>query len=174
MKHRAPNPVTKVILKYVTLSFPSLESPEVFDSQIGKYAATFLLDKDSTNDSHASLTECVRRLLNGKPFVIDDSKNCVKDGDLAQYDDYYNKWSVKASCKDEPIIVDQKKAAMSASDLYAGCKVNAIIDLWLQDNKYGRRINANLYAVQFVAHGAPIGNGQTLASTENILEDLPF
>lgn len=43
--------------------------------------------------------------------------------------------------------------------LYAGCYVNAIIDLWVQNNGFGKRVNANLYGIQFVKDGEQFGAG---------------
>jgi hypothetical protein len=41
--------------------------------------------------------------------------------------------------------------------LYSGCYVNMTVTLWTQDNEYGKRVNANLRAVQFVKDGEAFG-----------------
>jgi len=51
--------------------------------------------------------------------------------------------------------------------IYAGCYVNAIVVLWAQNNNYGKRINANLLGVQFVADGSPFGDGGTSAGVDD-------
>ena len=39
-------------------------------------------------------------------------------------------------------------------DIYSGCMVNMVVQLWAQDHpEYGKRINANLKAIQFFEHG---------------------
>jgi hypothetical protein len=171
------NPVTKVVLKNVRLSFPSLSEPASFDGQQGKYEATFLIDKETQVDQKVQIHEKILRLLAGKPFQISAEKLCLKDGDHVSYRDYQGKWAIKASNARMPKCVDQRKNTMSPDELYAGCKVNAVIDLWLQDNKYGRRINANLYAVQFVEHGEALGaraNTNPLDDLNDLMDEIPF
>ncbi|WP_244126983.1 ssDNA-binding protein, partial [Xylella fastidiosa] len=53
---------------------------------------------------------------------------------------------------------------------YAGCYVNANIELWAQDNNYGKRINASLGGVQFLRDGEAFAGGG-VASVEDF-EDL--
>jgi hypothetical protein len=48
--------------------------------------------------------------------------------------------------------------------MYGGCRVNAAIKPWLQDNKHGRGIRCDLIAVQFAADDTPFGEGATDAS----------
>jgi hypothetical protein len=52
-----------------------------------------------------------------------------------------------------------EKIIESDNKVYAGCVVNATVRLWAQDNNYGKRINAQLRAIQFVKDGAQFGEG---------------
>lgn len=51
-----------------------------------------------------------------------------------------------------------------ARKMYGGCRVNAAIKPWVQDNKHGRGIRCDLIAVQFAADDTPFGEGATDAS----------
>lgn len=51
-----------------------------------------------------------------------------------------------------------------ARKMYGGCRVNAAIKPWLQDNKHGRGIRCDLIAVQFAADDTPFGEGAADAS----------
>jgi tripartite-type tricarboxylate transporter receptor subunit TctC len=53
-------------------------------------------------------------------------------------------------------VVGRKLEVLTEDDNkpFAGCYVNATIRLWAQDNQYGKRINAQLRAVQYVKDGA--------------------
>ena len=42
---------------------------------------------------------------------------------------------------------------------FSGAVVNASVEIWAQDNKFGKRINATLIAVQFQADDEPLGGG---------------
>ncbi len=54
---------------------------------------------------------------------------------------------------------------------YSGARGNLIVDLWVQGangkpSPYGRRINAQLTGVQFLAHGKKFGGGGRVASLD--------
>ena len=51
-----------------------------------------------------------------------------------------------------------------ARKMYAGCRVNAAIKPWPQDNKVGRGIRCDLVAVQFAADDTSFGEGAVDAS----------
>jgi hypothetical protein len=51
-----------------------------------------------------------------------------------------------------------------ARKMYGGCRVNAAIKPWLQDNKHGRGIRCDLIAVQFAADDTAFGEGAADAS----------
>jgi len=51
-----------------------------------------------------------------------------------------------------------------ARKMYGGCRVNAAVKPWLQENKHGRGIRCDLIAVQFFADDTPFGEGAVDAS----------
>jgi len=69
-------------------------------------------------------------------------------------------------------VVDRDRTPLVAADgkPYAGCYVTAIVELWPQDNQYGRRINATLSGVQFERDGDAFG-GSAPASADDF-DDL--
>ena len=46
-----------------------------------------------------------------------------------------------------------------ARKMYGGCRVNAAIKPWLQENKHGRGVRCDLIAVQFAGDDTPFGEG---------------
>ncbi len=77
-------------------------------------------------------------------------KICLHDGDeKAEYEGYSGNKFVFASNKARPRIVDQDNMILVQADgcPYAGYYVNAVIDIWAQDNKFGKRINASLSGI---------------------------
>jgi hypothetical protein len=48
--------------------------------------------------------------------------------------------------------------------MYGGCRVNVAVKPWLQENKHGRGIRADLVAVQFAGDDQAFGEGRTDAS----------
>ncbi len=64
--------------------------------------------------------------------------------------------SVPAAAPARPLVLDKDaKTHLYATDgkPYAGCYVNASIDIWAQDSQYGKRVNAGLRGVQFIRDG---------------------
>lgn len=51
-----------------------------------------------------------------------------------------------------------------ARKMYGGCRVNAAVKPWPQDNKVGRGIRCDLVAVQFAGDDTPFGEGAVDAS----------
>jgi len=157
--------MTKINLKNVRLSFPSIFQKSVFNGQEGKFEATFLIDKKDEK-TKAILDKAIAEALKEAKVKVPSENYCLKDGDITfedkEYDGYQGCWSIKAANAKRPTILDRDKTALTQEDEnapYAGCYVNAIIDIWIQNNSYGKRVNANLYGIQFVKEGKQFGSG---------------
>jgi hypothetical protein len=53
----------------------------------------------------------------------------------------------------------------TARKMYGGCRVNAAVKPWLQENKHGRGIRCDLIAVQFAGDDTAFGEGAVDASS---------
>jgi hypothetical protein len=94
-------------------------------------------------------------------------RKIVKEGDICftkadyenssgeVYDGFENSFSLGARSAQRPLVIDRDKTPLIVSDgrPYAGCYVNAQVDIWAQDNGFGKRVNAKLSGVQFVRDG---------------------
>lgn len=150
----------RIQLKNVRLSFPSLFSRSVFDGKEGKFEATFLIPK-SDKKTKTKIDTLIEDAIAAAKIKVPQDKRCLKDGDVADYDGYEECWSLKASANARPNIINRDRSQLSEDDgvLYAGCYVNAIIDVWVQNNSWGKRVNANLYGIQFLKDGEAFGRG---------------
>lgn len=161
----------KLTLKNVRLSFPHLFQKASFNGNETKFEATFLLNKETQADQikalKAAIADKLKNDLKGAKIAAD--KICLRDGDDVSYDGYANQMSIKASNVKRPVIIDRDKSQLTEDDnrIYAGCYVNAIIELWAQDNQYGKRINANLLGVQFAKDGDAFGDGAVSVSADD-------
>ena len=54
--------------------------------------------------------------------------------------------------------------------IYSGCHTHVSLDIWAQDNKWGRRINCTLRGVMFAGDGANFGGGSAPASASEFAE----
>ena len=157
--------MSKIKMQNVRLSFPSLFRKAVFGGDETKFEATFLLDKKT----HAEVIKKIEAGIEaisadkhkGKALAAD--KVCLKDGDTIEYDGYAGNMSIKASSTKRPMVIGKDKTPLTEDDgkPYAGCYVNAVVELWGQKNQFGERVNANLLAVQFAKDGDPFGDGVT-------------
>ena len=157
--------MSKIILKNVRVSFPSLFKKGSFNGEETKYEATFLLNKEEHADSIAEIKAQIADLVkvNLKGAKVPADKLCLRDGDEVEYDGYAGCYSIKCSTKKRPIVIDRDRSPLTEDDNkpYGGCYVNASIDFWVQNNAYGKRVNSTLLAVQFAKDGAPFADGST-------------
>jgi hypothetical protein len=163
--------MSKIKLNNVRLSFPSLFQKATFEGKETKFEATLLLDKEQHAESiaeiQAAIKVAIKEKLGGAKVGAD--KLCMKDGDDSDYEGYAGTMSLKAANAKRPLVIDRDKTPLAESDNrpYSGCYVNAIIELWAQNNAYGKRINANLLAVQFYKDGQPFGDAGANASVND-------
>jgi hypothetical protein len=99
---------------------------------------------------------------------------CLHDGDAkADKEGYKGNLYLSASNKLKPLIIDGQKQPLDANSgkPYSGCYVNAEIELWAQDNKFGKRINATLRGVQFRDGQRLAGGGVSSADDYEAIPD---
>lgn len=153
----------KIKLQNVRLSFPSLFRKAQFQGEETKYEATFMLDKvkhaDKIEEIDAAIKAAIKEHLKGAKVPSD--KICLKDGDESGRDEYEGHYTIKCSNNKRPKVIDRDKSVLAEDDgkPYSGCYVNAVLDLWVQNNSYGKRVNANLLGVQFFKDGEPFESG---------------
>lgn len=83
-------------------------------------------------------------------------KICLHDGDTKpDHDGFAGNYFIAARNKARPLVLDRDKSPLTQADgrPYAGCYVTAMVDIWAQQNSYGKRINATLSGVQFFKDG---------------------
>lgn len=164
-----------ITLKNVRLSFPQIWTPKAFnEGQTAKFSANFLLDKDSDKDQIADLKKAIKQAVtvhfNGE--TPKGLKVFLGDGEDKAYDGYENAMYVSASGKNRPTVIDRDRTPLVEEDgkPYAGAYVNAAISIWIMDNKWGKRVNCNLVAIQFVKDGETFGSGAVKA--DELFDDI--
>ena len=164
--------MSKITLKNVRLSFPSLFQKAEFDGVATKFEGTLLLDKDAQADQIAALEAHIDKFIKDKfPKGAPKSlkKTCLIDGDTKDYDGYENQMAFKGTNNKRPTLVNRDRTQITEEDdiLYAGCYVNAIVDVWYSDHaKGGKQILGNLFGVQFVKDGESFGVDSTASVDE--------
>jgi hypothetical protein len=170
----------RVILSDVRLSYPSLFKKKAFGEGDPKFTASFLINKetDSGKKNIKVLKDAIRELM-GKHYgdsipKLGAEKYCLRDGDSDDKNDkdgYAGHMYVSASNNKRPAVYDTDKTPLNEEDgvIYAGCYVDAVLNIWIQDNKYGRRVNAGLEGVRFRRDGEAFGSAPISA---DVFDDL--
>lgn len=167
MSNDIKTPAQRVMLDTVRLAFPVLEKPEQFQGE-GKprYSATLLMEPGSENHKkcvaamraaavakwgEAKADAAVKGLTAGNKVALIDGNS------KAEYDGFENMMAVAAHAQEKspPRLIDghRNELPRNTGVIFAGCYVNASIEFWGQDNKWGKRINATIRGLQYVKDG---------------------
>ncbi len=161
------NSQSTLLLKLVRLRFHNVFKPKAFEEgHEPKYPATFLLDKTTHAADIATIRAAAKTVAEekwGKGKVPGSVKYCLRDGAEKSETDGYGEgvMFISSTTPRKPLVVDKDKVTPldgSEGRLYAGCYVHARVRLWAQDNKFGKRVNAELTHVMFAKDGDPFGD----------------
>lgn len=167
----------KIKIENVRLAFPALfEAKTVNGEGEPAFSASFLMEPDHPavkvlraafetigKDKWGAKWPAVKKEIEAK------DRTALHDGDTkADYAGFVGNLFVSSRNKTRPLVIDRDKAPLVQADgrPYAGCYVNASIELWCQDNNYGKRINASLRGVQFLRDGDAFAGGGSASEDE--------
>lgn len=159
---------TRVMLTGVRLAFPVLEKAEQFQGQgERRFSGTLLFEPNSEN--HQRLIKAFRAAAAEKwgeakadaavKGLSGTGKTAMYDGDTKadKYDGFEGMMALSAHSKEgaPPTLLDGQKNVLPRNTgvIYAGCYVNASVEIWAQDNQFGKRLNAQLRGLQFAKDG---------------------
>lgn len=150
----------------VRASYPHLFVPQEGDNGDKSYSLTGILPNSTHKEARKLVLERIEltekdNKVTGK---IPKDKRFLKNGDDSGKDAYAGAWTLSAREKKRPSVRGKDKTPLSKDDadlIEGGVIVNMLIRPWFQDNKFGKRINANLIAVQLVKDdGVRFGEGR--------------
>ena len=171
----------KLKLNNVRLAFPQLFEAKTVNGE-GKpaFSANFLIAADDPQIAaiNAAIEEVARAKWGAKAEAIlkqmrAQDKTALHNGDLkSNYEGFDGNYYISARSTTRPLVIDRDKTPLAEADgkPYAGCYVNASVELWAQDNNYGKRINASLRGVQFLRDGDAFAGGG--AASEDEFDDM--
>ena len=183
-----------IYLSNVRLSFPHLAEPQrQVNEATGKerisYNCEFIMPQD-----HAGFTQFIQRygsmvLEKWKEhaqtimgMIQNDRKlRCFGRGEekinnktFQPYDGYAGNVFITAGRDSQPQVIQADGQPIDPTNtmayqqltrkMYGGCRVNAAVKPWLQENKHGRGVRCDLIAVQFAGDDTPFGDGAVDAS----------
>lgn len=166
-----------VKLDNVRLAFPQLfEACTVNGEGEPAYSAAFIFSKE--NAAYKNVEKAIETVAKEKwndkaPSVLKDlrakDKTALHDGDLKEeYDGYAGNFFVSSRSKKRPVVLNRDKSPLTAADgiPYAGCYVNAQVDIWPMDNQFGKRICATLLGVQMYKDGEAFSGGVSISADD--------
>jgi hypothetical protein len=183
-----------ILLSNVRLSFPHLAEPQrQVNESNGKerisYNCEFIMPQDHAGFQKFMATYAAMALEKWKEhaqtvmgMIQSDRKlRCFGRGEekvnkktFQPYDGYAGHVFITAGRDSAPQMIqadgqpidpaNTMAYQMLARKMYGGCRVNAAVKPWLQENSYGRGVRCDLIAVQFAGDDAAFGEGAVDAS----------
>lgn len=164
----------KVKLENVRIAFPALFKPQAIGDGEPAFGARFIIPPK--HPAVKLLDEAIEAVAKEKwkdkapaivAKIIKDGNCCFLKADYTDkngeaYDGFEGQYALGARSAAKPLVIDRDKSPLTEADgrPYAGCYVVAQVDIWPQDNGYGRRINAQLAGVQFYKDGDAFTGGR--------------
>lgn len=169
-----------ILLKGITASYPHVgEINEFEDPETKKVSKRWstkgLLPKVSHRAAKEELLAMINELIEenkstfkkGEKVMLPPNRKFLADGDKGNKIEESGMFVIAAGDgKNKPSVRDRRARPMRDDDVidalfYGGCKIDLLIRPWFQNHaKYGKRVNANLVAIQFIGDGKPLGEGR--------------
>ncbi|MFU3805798.1 ssDNA-binding protein [Pseudomonas aeruginosa] len=162
----------------VRASYPHLDKAWAKnESDRPKFSITGLAPKETHGEAKKLLVEEIDKLLtSSKIGKLASEHKFVRNGDDSGKEEAEGHWIIKASENPDrrPSCRTPRGTVMTpdeiAEKIYPGCWVNIFVRPWAQNNQHGKKINANLIAVQFVRDGERFGEGSI--DDEDVWDEL--
>lgn len=161
------------ILKNVRISYPHLWTRPTIRGVEGSFGAVFLLDPVQHEEVIRQLGKNIKTIYTTELRLksLASERICLRKGEDKGKEEYGDSFVLSANSKSKPVVIDgnlQPVEKEEDSRIYAGCRVNAKVRLWPQNNAYGKRVNCALIAVQFAGDDEPLDG--SYISTEDAIE----
>jgi hypothetical protein len=173
------------MLKNLLMSFPALAEPSSFGEGDPAYGAKFPIKPGSEHQKlldDAVMAEAKAmwkdKALSQLEMLTEDNKVCFvkkvyrskKTGEPYQGFEGTHYLSVR-NAKTQPTVFNQYGEQLTAKGdierhAFSGAVVNASVEVWAQDNKWGRRVNCTLRGVMLTGEGENIGGGSAPAGAD--------
>lgn len=147
-----------IIAKNVRCSWPQLYGIQTKeDGQTFNPGITIILESKVHGALIREIKDTIKSVIANDPKLTkkppSGDKICLRvpEDDVLLYN--ADNLILKAGNPKAPVVLHKDRSRMTEADdkIYSGCRVNIKIEIWAQANKWGRRVNAKLLAVQFAA-----------------------
>lgn len=176
-----------LMLKDVVIRFPALAEPKAMGEGEPAYGGKFPIPPGELADliEKTMLEVATRKWEKDGEKVLamlkEDKKVCFerkpyrskKTGEVYNgFEGMFTLGSRTPANKPAPTTFDKFGQPVTGKTeiermFYDGCRVNAKVEFWAQDNKFGRRVNCTLLGVMFANDGESFGGGAAPASADD-------
>jgi hypothetical protein len=172
--------------------FPALAEAQAIGDGEAAYGARFVVDpknaehvaqleaamKDVAKAKWKDDAEAVLAMLTEEGKVAFEKKpyRSKKTGKIYEgFEGKYNLGARTSVNKPKPTCFDEYGKELATKPqieqkLHSGCLVHAKVEMWAQDNSYGRRINCSLLGVMYAGEGDRFGGGSGPASKDDFAD----
>lgn len=179
MSNALPNIVFRddstILIKNVRASYLHIFKPWAMNpGEKAKYSGKFLLPKTTHKAEIQALGQhLVKMCTEAFKAKIPTDKLFLRDGDASGKPEQEGHFVVSASEDKKPNTINKDRSDVTEDMdiLYSGCYVNVLIRPWPQNNSWGKRVNANLLAVQFVRDGERF-SGVARPDVSSVFDDV--
>lgn len=180
------NPSVQLMLKHKRIAFPALAEPQAIGDGKPAYGLRMPIRPDDADV--ARIDEAMRQVAKAKwkdagesllQMLIEEKKVCFEKREYRSkstgkvFGGFEGTYSLGGrSEKTKPNCFDEygkqlTSAAEIESKLYSGCYAHVKVEIWAQDNTYGKRINCSVLGVMFAEDGESFGGGSQPASADD-------
>lgn len=169
----------RITLRDVRLAFAQgiFEATVAPGATDAKYNCAFIFGRD--HEATKAVSEAVAQVAEAKwgakaAAILKElhakDRLPIHDGDSKpDAAGYPGNYYLNAGNKMRPLVVDrdpQHILTVADGKPYSGCYVNGIVEIWAQDNQFGKRVNASLAGVQFVRDGERLAGGSVATTND--------
>lgn len=186
-----------LMLNKLRTAFPALAEPEAIGDGDPAYGARFVIEPNSPHVAliENAMLEAAKHEWKDEGADIlamlkEEKKVCFERGPYrnkktgkayAGFEGKFNLGARTAANKPRPSVFDQFNNQVGDTGreltpaeklrieqlIYSGCYTHAKVEIWAQDNRYGRRINCSLLGVMFAEDGESFGGGARPAGADD-------
>jgi hypothetical protein len=177
----------KVLIKDVMLGFPALAEPQSLGDGEPAYGAKLPIEPSSANLKliEDAIREEAKAVWKDKADSIldmlrEDNKLCLVKKEYRSkstgevYEGFQNSFVLSTrNAKVQPSIFNQygdplEKKSDIERQAFSGAVASGVsVEIWAQDNKWGKRVNCTLLGVMLSGEGTSIGGGSAPASADD-------
>ncbi len=178
----------EIKLKNIPIAFPALAEPQAFGDGEPAYGARFPVVPGSDHEKlieEAMLAAAKERWKeDGEKILkmlVESGKVCFtrktylnKKGE--PYEGFKDRFYLQTrSAKAQPTVLDRfGKTVSNKRDIeqliHSGAETHVSVDIWAQDNQWGRRVNATLRGVMWAGEGERFGGAPPPASEDEFAD----